>query len=458
MADRRPHALAGRARHGAVAAARRARRVRAVPVPVPRAPGRARARHGPVRAADRRRRRRVPVAARAGRPAGVPAARRDVRGDRRRARVLQLLRGGAHGRRALGAPRPARRAGRARPRRDAVARVPHRDAPGADARDHERRVDRLPLLRDCVRRRARARRHPLRDHRDGDLDPDDPVPRPAHRGGAVGRAARGRRGGAHRREPHAGPARAGPEPVVLGVVRAPAAPVARRPPDGRPGARRAHRGRGRRARRAPARHARGALVPRPGRRLGPRQLREPRHHGRAQRPVRHRVGGGGQLAAHRRARDRARRRDRRSGGARRVPAPPLARGSARDLGARLGVHAPARGLRGDGRLRLPRHARPAARPRRRPAHVGAPRADRAGGRRDAARRAHGPADAARHRPAPARGRRDPRRRARASSARSTARSPPGRSGWRSGSRSPSRSGSSARRRSSPARTARPCRS
>nr|WP_241769995.1 hypothetical protein [Cellulosimicrobium sp. MM] len=107
--------------------------VRAVPVPVPRAAGRARARHGPfVLRPSSSASRSGP--ARAGRPARVPAARRDVR-----AIVVALVffnysvwcaRSAGSGSTSTRAP-----SRRARPRRDAVARVPHRDAPGAHARD-----------------------------------------------------------------------------------------------------------------------------------------------------------------------------------------------------------------------------------------------------------------------------------------------------------------------------------
>ena len=155
---------------------------------------RARARHRAVRPADRRGRRRVPLAARRGRPARVPAPRRHVRGHRRRARVLQLRGRRAHRRWAVGAPRPARRAGGPRARRVALAGVPHRHAARADPRDRLRRVAGVPVLRDRVRHGARPRWAAVRHDRDRDLDPDHAVPRPARRRRAVGRAARRRRG------------------------------------------------------------------------------------------------------------------------------------------------------------------------------------------------------------------------------------------------------------------------
>ena len=94
---------------------------------------------------------------------------------------------------------------------------------------------------------------------------------------------------------------------------------------------------------------------------------------------------------------------------------------------------------------------------RRPADQPAAGADRAGGGRRAARRADGAARAARDRPAPARGGRDARRHARSRAAdRRPVDRRPGPWASRSGSRSPRRWGSSARRRSSPAPTGRPC--
>ena len=76
-----------------------------------------------------------------------------------------------------------------------------------------------------------------------------------------------------------------------------------------------------------------------------------------------------------------------------VVTPPLAtRGERRLRGARRLLHAAARRLRGDPRLRLPDHARPAA---ARPARLPAAGADRPGAGGAAARRAHGRAGARR---------------------------------------------------------------
>ena len=86
---------------------------------------------------DGGRRRRVPA------PLGVSGS---LGGDPARARVLQLRGRGAHGRRALVAPRPAARRSGPGARREPVADVRRRDAARAAARDHRGRVDRLPLL------------------------------------------------------------------------------------------------------------------------------------------------------------------------------------------------------------------------------------------------------------------------------------------------------------------------
>ena len=98
-----------------------------------------------------------------------------------------------------------------------------------------------------------------------------------------------------------------------------------------------------------------------------------------------------------------------AGGDHRHPALALRRRAAGALDPRRLLHAAARGERGDARLRLPDHPRPAA---ARPARLAAAGADGAGARRAAAGRPHPDAGARRHRrPAAAGGRvaRAPRR-------------------------------------------------
>ena len=341
------------------------------------APARAaRPRRGPggaaraVRAADRRRRGRLPPAARRGRAARLARPRRHAVRHHLRPGLLQRRRRGAHRRRRVGVPRPAARAGGGRARRLAVAGAAHGDAARPAAGDRGRGEHRLPLLRDGVRHRAHPRRRAPRDGRDRDLPADHDRLRPA--GGRRALGAADRRGGRPAGARRAPARRAGPD----------------RPADGhaRPG-------------RTPRRRARASSRPcwcwprcscrssrwcsaRCGSTAGGASANYRALSGDRRQPGAARAGhvGPGDQPAHGRRRDldgparrRPRRRDRH---------PPLALGRRAPgaLDARRLLHAAARGQRGDARLRLPDHPRPAA---ARPARLAAPGADGPGARRPA---------------------------------------------------------------------------
>ena len=199
----------------------------------------------------------------------------------------------------------------------------------------------------------------------------------------------------------------------------------------------------------------GGLAPRP-RRLEPGQL--PRAPDARLPPGAARAGHRRrrELPAHRRRRhlDVPAARPLRGDGRHPALAHPL--GATPPRGARRPLHAAARGLGGDPRLRLPDHpGQPAARP----ARLAPADPDRPGAGRAPARRPGAGAGAVRRRRPAAPGRRDPRRLAGPRHAR---RRPAGdleaAARRRRASRSPARSGSSAPRRSWCATTARPCRS
>ena len=209
------HNLAGRPLDRADPHDRHPRRVRALPVPIPRPRRGARARDGAVRAADHRGglRLREPARPRGTprRPRARPVARRDPRGPC----VLQLRSRRAHRGWALVAPRPPSGGGGTHARRQPTARVPRGHPARAAPRDHRGRGDRVPLHVHVVRRDPRARRSSVQHPGDGDLPPDRAAPPPAARShahrGAVGRdhrvAARDRpdRGSPPRRAAPAAP-------------------------------------------------------------------------------------------------------------------------------------------------------------------------------------------------------------------------------------------------------------
>ena len=208
VADRRADARAGDPGDRAARAARRARRVRAVPALVPRARA-ACGRSSPCRSCCRR----SSSASRSGRcwSSGGPLGFLHLDGTFAAivaalvffnyAVVVRTV-GGLWERLDPRAEQAARALGASPWRAFRTVTLPAL-TPG----DRVGGVARVPVLRDRVRHRARARRPAVRHHRDRDLDPDDAVPRPARRRGAVRRAARRRRG--RRSSSPAVPGRAG---------------------------------------------------------------------------------------------------------------------------------------------------------------------------------------------------------------------------------------------------------
>src|SRR5450830_813594 len=95
-------------------------------------------------------------------------------------------------------------------------------------------------------------------------------------------------------------------------------------------------------------------------RLEPAELRQPRDHRRPRGADRDGVGRPRQLGPDGRPRDGDRRRRRSAGSPGRLAAPALPVRAACHRDARRGVHAAARGVRGDGRLRIPDRPAPAA--------------------------------------------------------------------------------------------------
>ena len=389
------HPVERHARDAALAGARPAGGARALPAPRAGREGAACRAARAVRAADRRGRRRVPSAGGGERAARVPRPRRHAGRDHRGPGVLQRLGRDPGRRRRVGVARPATRRGRGGPRRDAGAGAAHRDPARPPAGDRVGGQRRLPVLRHVLRRGAHPGRTSLQLGRDRDLPAHHPAARPAGGGRAVGpAAARGHRAAARgRTRPSYG------RPLgVPGRVAVAAADPRRRTRPGR------DRGPG---------PARGRADPRPGRRLAAQRRRlEPgelpgtrldRRAAGAGRPG-HR--GTGHVAAHRRRRhvdvpaarpDRRRRRD---------PALADDRRTSRAHRPRRRLHAAARSVGGDARLRFPDHPRRTA---ARPARLAAPGADRPGAGGPSAGGPHARTGARRRRLPAARGRGDPRR-------------------------------------------------
>ncbi len=233
-----------------------------------------------------------------------------------------------------------------------VAGVPDRHPARADAGHRVGSERRVPVLRHLVRHRAHARRAALRHGGDRDLPAHHPVPRPARRLRALGAAAGRRLRAAVRRaaDPHRARARPRPgrrsgTPPGVRAERDAAVLVDDRP---------------RRCCSSPRRCS--ALVVRSlrrRRRVEPAELPRPRHDRRrraagARCPRRWRTPGGSPStrrcwrccsACSSRSWSRVR--------------PPGRRAPCAGH-ARRGVHAAARRLRGDPRLRVPGHPRPAA--------------------------------------------------------------------------------------------------
>ena len=172
------HDLAGRALDAAHDRRRAPRRVRGESLRVSRASRGAGARDRSLRAADGGGRLRVRRAARARRPVGLARPRPDGVGDPACTRLLQLRRGRAHGRRALGAPRSAPGGGCARARSYSLARVPRGHAPRAPTRARGGGCDRVLVHVHVVRRDPHSGRPAVRDARDRDLSPDRAAPEP----------------------------------------------------------------------------------------------------------------------------------------------------------------------------------------------------------------------------------------------------------------------------------------